>query len=144
MSIGTVEALYMADSHAQIDQQGARAKYSGAEAEIDSGRCEGVGGTNAPPPMTLRRPCRPPPPIRTKWERGRNGQVLNWTNCPESILRFFDHKTRWPGRYWGKTETETTISGFRSLIENETRKSWTKKSRPLKNATMHRYKAAWS
>ena len=31
---------------------------------------------------------------------------------------FFDHKTRLPGRYWGKTETETTISGFRSLIEN--------------------------
>ena len=36
------------------------------------------------------------------------------------IFRAFvsDHKTRWPGRYWGKTETETTISGFRSLIEN--------------------------
>ena len=53
MSRDTVEALYMADSHARIDQQGARAKYSGAEAEIDSGRCEGVGGTNAPPSMTL-------------------------------------------------------------------------------------------
>ena len=68
MSIDTVEALYMADSHARIDQQGARAKYSGAEAEVDSGRCEGVGGTNVPPPMAPRRPCRPPPPIRTKSE----------------------------------------------------------------------------
>ena len=36
------------------------------------------------------------------------------------IFRGFvsDHKSRWPGRYWGKTETETSIFGSRSLIWN--------------------------
>ena len=123
---------------------GARATQRRAELEIDLGDGEEVGGRVEGLRDPLGGPYRRPPPMWTKWWVRWEGDERVRFYIPEPILRFFDHKTRWPGKYWGKTETETSISGFRSLIENETRKSWTKKSRPLKNARMHRYKAAWA
>ena len=71
MSIDTVEALYMADSHARIDQQGARAKYSRAEAEVDTvpflesgpisahGPCFTGSGEIRPAPWPICRPKGP-------------------------------------------------------------------------------------
>ena len=125
---------------------GARATQRRAELEIDLGDGEQVGGRVPGVRDHLGGPCRPPPPMWTKsrnGEKGTKGSGFILDRLSRIDSTFFRPQNLLAWRYWGKTETETTISGFRSLIEKETRKWRTKNSKPLKKRRMRRYSPGW-
>ena len=63
----------MADLHARVDQQGARASERRAEAEVDVSDSSRVGGRAPVPKSSPRRPCRP---RRATWTKCHTGTVF--------------------------------------------------------------------
>ena len=93
----------MADSHARVDQQGARASERRAEAEVDVSDSSRVGGRAPVPKSSPRRPCRP--------------RRATWTKCHTGTVFVKDRGTLLFKKKLGPLKTSMWRCGGRSIQE---------------------------